>query len=133
MPLHAFLWCILVLPPFIHSPAFHPPSIRLPPAFLSHRDIHTEYPIIKEKAATCNYEQDVSLLTDLLVQLGDVQLKKTLGKARRKGHDGAENTQAGEGVGGGGRRDDVGGVEGGGGEGVKGFMEAEVTFEMTPV
>ena len=64
--------------------------------------MHTEYPTIKEKAATRNYEQDVSLLTDLLIQLGDVQLKKTLGKARRKGHDGAENTQAGEGGGGGG-------------------------------
>ena len=95
--------------------------------------MHTEYPIIKEKAVTRNYEQDVSLLTDLLIQLGDVQLKKTLGKARRKGRNGAGITRAGEGVSGGGRRDDVGGVEGGGGEGVKGFMEAEVTFEMTPV
>ena len=97
--------------------------------------MHTEYPTIKEKAATRNYEQDVSLLTDLLVQLGDVQLKKTLGKARRKGHDGAGITRAGgEGVGrGGGSDGGGGGVEGGGGEGVKGFVEAEVTFEMTPV
>ena len=37
-------------------------------------------------------------------------------------------------MGGGGRRDDVRGVEEGCcGEGVKGFVEAEVTFEMTPV
>ena len=96
--------------------------------------MHTEYPTIKEKAATRNYEQDVSLLTDLLIQLGDVQLKKTLGKARRKGRNGAGITRAGEGVGGeGGSDGGGGGVEGGGGEGVKGFVEAEVTFEMTPV
>ena len=96
--------------------------------------MHTEYPTIKEKAVTGNYEQDVSLLTDLLVQLGDVQLKKTLGKARRKGHDGAGITRAGDGGGGGGGRDGGGGgVEGGGREGKKGFVEAEVTFEMTPV
>ena len=30
--------------------------------------MHTEYPTIKEKAATRNYEQDVSLLTDLLIR-----------------------------------------------------------------
>ena len=87
MPLSVY---ILVLPPFIHSPTFNPPSIRLPPAFLSHRYMHTEYPTIKEKAVTRNYEQDVSLLTDLLVQLGDVQLKKTLGNWGR--HDGRGTT-----------------------------------------
>ena len=96
--------------------------------------MHTEYPTIKEKSATRNFEQDVSLLTDLLIQLGDLQLKKTLENARRKGHDGAGNTRAGEGVGGRGGRDGVGeGVEGGGGEGGEGFVEAEATFEMTPV
>ena len=104
--------------------------------------MHTENPTIKEKAATRNYEQEYpssptcsySSGTCSEEDTGDLQLKKTLGKARRKGRDGAGITQAGgEGVGGGGSDGGGGGVEGGGGERKKGFVEAEVTFEMTPV
>ena len=137
LPLHASLLqlYILVLTPFIHSPTFNPPSIRLPSVFVSPQ-VHAHGVSHHQGESGDSQLRARRIPPHRLAHTarGPAAEEETLGKARRKGRDGAGITRAGEGVGGGGRRGDVGGgVEGGGGEGVKGFVEAEVTFEMTPV